>query len=43
MVESELESVAGLCQKAYNIIWSVGSQVVGRVMVRWAVAREAAL
>ena len=43
MVESEVAWVLGLCQKAYNIIWSVGSQVVGRVRVRWAVAREAAL
>ncbi len=43
MVESELERVAGLCQKAYNIMWSEGSQVAGRGMERWAVAREAAL
>ena len=43
MVESELEWVLGLCQKAYNIMWSVGSQLAGRVMVRWAVARVAAL
>ena len=42
-MESELAWVLGLCQKAYNIMWSVGSQVVGRVMVRWAVARVAAL